>query len=392
VDTLHTVLNRGCSIWDRDCVPASEFAKRLERIRSGMKEHSLDLLLVYGDSWKFGNLSFVSHFMPKNRGALAVIPVDGSPALVVQEPDRNNPFSRSLTWIEEVHSTGQFAIGLGRVLDSRGITPKRMGLVSVREQLGIRQWNSLFKDVESAERVDSTAWFEALRQAKTATEVKLIQTAADFLKESVAALGSEAEAGRKEYEIMASAERAARGRGAEDFRFVLANANDPQVGLRPASDTVLQSGDTLLVAVAGSYQRYWAELGQTLSVRTPTSLALKGHQHALGLFKSLEQALRTNVDPGSLEAVARNCLPAGAAVDGALSYGLGNGLGLDLVEAPLLGVREQPTLVQGMVLTLRACVHGADCGSGLIARPFEVTPQGVRPMVALSTDVLVTSQ
>jgi Xaa-Pro aminopeptidase len=390
VDTLHTVLNRGCSMWDRDGVPASEFAKRLERIRSGMKEHSLDLLLVYGDSWKFGNLAFVSHFMPKNRGALTVIPVDGPPALVVQEPDRNNPFSSSLTWLEEVHSTGQFAIGLARVLASRRITPKRVGLVSVREQLGIRQWNSLFKDVEHAERVDSTAWFESLRREKTATELKLIHTAADFLKGSVASLRSEAGAGRKEYEIMASAERAARGRGAEDFRLLLANADEPQVGLRPASDTVLQSGDTLLVVVAGSYQRYWAELGQTLSVGTPSRAAAKGHELASGLFKALQQALRTNVDSGSLEAVARKCLPAGAAADSALSYGLGNGLGLDLVEAPLLGVGEQPTLVEGMVLTLRACVHAADCGSGLIARPFEVTPGGVRPLVELSTDVLVT--
>ncbi|TAJ98716.1 MAG: hypothetical protein EPO39_17585, partial [Candidatus Manganitrophaceae bacterium] len=113
METLHTVLNRGCSIWDRERLPEDEFRNRLGQVRRGMKERDVDLLLVYGDSWRFGHLAFVSHFIPKNRGALVVIPLEGEPALVVQEPSRNNPFSKTLTWIDEVRSAMQLAPALG---------------------------------------------------------------------------------------------------------------------------------------------------------------------------------------------------------------------------------------------------------------------------------------
>ena len=138
MDTLHTVLNRGCSIWDRTRMPEEELRRRLNHIRAGIKERNIDLLLVYGDSWKFGNLAYVSHFIPKNRGAMAVIPIDGEPALVIQEPSRNNPFSSTLTWMQETRSVGKFAQGVSEALKARGLKPKRVGLVGVEEQLNIR--------------------------------------------------------------------------------------------------------------------------------------------------------------------------------------------------------------------------------------------------------------
>ena len=126
MDTLHTVLNRGRSVWDRARLPQDEFRRRLGAVRAGMKEREVDLLLVYGDSWKYGNLAYVSHFIPKNRGALAIIPIEGEPALVIQEPGRNNPFSSTLTWIQEVHSVGKFAQGVGEAIKVRSLKPKRL--------------------------------------------------------------------------------------------------------------------------------------------------------------------------------------------------------------------------------------------------------------------------
>ena len=152
MDMLHTVLNRGCSTWDRKRMPEAEFRHRLSRVREGMKGQGVDLLLVYGDSWRFGHLAFVTHFIPKNRGALAVVPLEGEPALVVQEPSRNNPFSKTLTWIDEVHSVGKFSQGLGEALKNRNLKPKKVGLVAVEAQLNIREWDGLAKLFAGAER------------------------------------------------------------------------------------------------------------------------------------------------------------------------------------------------------------------------------------------------
>ena len=37
MDTLHTVLNRGCSIWDQTRMPEEELRRRLNQVRAAMK-------------------------------------------------------------------------------------------------------------------------------------------------------------------------------------------------------------------------------------------------------------------------------------------------------------------------------------------------------------------
>ncbi|MEE9568927.1 MAG: M24 family metallopeptidase, partial [Candidatus Binatia bacterium] len=351
MDTLHTVLNRGCSIWDRSLVPKEEFQNRLEQIRKGMRERSLDLLLVYGDSWKLGNLAYVSHFMPKNRGALAIIPSAGEPALVVQEPDRNNPFSRTLTWIGEVISTGQFAQGLTRVLKARGLQPKRVGLVTVEEQLGARQWTGLIKILEGVEMVHCRDLVGTLRLTKSSGEVALVKKSAEILTQAFSLLNKELRPERKEYEIMALAERVARGQGAEDFRFLIARSSQPEVGLRPVGPTPIAKGEGILISMAMSYQRYWAELGQTYFLGKPGKDVVESHRMAKKLYLKLQEGLKAGTRANSADSWISDSLTSASARDCARAYGVGNGIGLDLVEEPVLEKEGSPEISEGMVLT-----------------------------------------
>jgi len=70
------------------------------------------------------------------------------------------------------------------------------------------------------------------------------------------------------------------------------------------------------------------------------------------------------------------------------SYGLGNGVGLDLTEEPYLGTEGTTEIKPGMVLTLRACFSGDDCGSALISRPCLVTDSGVESLVREEDDLI----
>ena len=388
MDTLHTVLNRGCSIWDRSLVPEEEFQDRLEQIRKGMRERSLDLLLVYGDSWKLGNLAYVSHFMPKNRGALAIIPFAGEPALVVQEPDRNNPFSRTLTWIGEVISTGQFAQGLTRVLKARGLQPKRVGLVTVEEQLGARQWAGLIKDLEGVETVHCGDLVGTLRLIKSSGEVALVKKSAGILTQAFSLLKKELRPERKEYEIMALAERVARGQGAEDFRFLIARSSQLEVGLRPVGPTAIAKGEGILISMAMSYQRYWAELGQTYFLGKPGKDVIETHRMAKKLYLKLQEGLKAGMKANSADSWISDSLTSASARDCARAYGVGNGIGLDLVEEPVLEKEGSPEISEGMVLTLRVCLQGKECGSALLATPYRVTSSGLESMGDIGTELI----
>ena len=387
MDTLHTVLNRGCSIWERDSLSEREFRVRLDNIKAGMKERGVDLLLVYGDSWRYGHLAFVSHFIPKNRGALAAIPLAGEPALVVQEPSRNNPFSKTLTWIDEVRSVGQFAQGLGDALKARQLKPGRVGLVSVEQQLNIREWNGLMKTLEGAELSDLSDLLISLRLVKSAAEQTLVKKSASILERALEFLRRELRAGRKEHEIAAVAEREARRQGVEDFRCMLARSAEPDIGLRPPGPAAVDKGERLLVAMAASYQRYWAEIGRTFFLGKPSPESSKSHDLAKGLFRRLVEGAKV----GSSSAVAATFLsevPV-AARNSLVAYGLGNGIGLDMSEAPFLGREDSVKLQPGMTLTLRVCFSGKECGSALISRPFLMSEKGLQPLVGPVEDPLL---
>lgn len=363
-----------------------EFRARLTRVRERMKERGVDLLLVYGDSRRYGHLAFVSHFMPKNRGALAVIPLAGEPALVVQEPSRNNPFSKTLTWIEEVRSVGQFAQGLTDALKARSLQPQNVGLVAVEEQLNIREWSALAKALQGSQFSDCGDLLTSLRLIKSSTELALLRETSRILSETLSLFEKELRPGRKEYEIMALLDREARRQGAEDFRFLLARSSEPHVGLRPAGSASIHKGEGLLVLVAASYQRYWAELGRSFCIGDPPLELVECSSLANGIFRRLMGGVKAGSRPTQSELL--NEVPSPSARDSLQAYGLGNGVGLDLAEEPLLGSDGKVEIKPGMTLTLRVCLHGRDCGSALISRPFMVTAGGLESLVKPVDDLI----
>ena len=391
MDTLHTVLNRGCSVWDQSRIPLNEFQQRLAQVREGMRGRGVDLLLVYGDSWRFGHLAFVSHFMPKNRGALAVIPLEGEPALIVQEPDRNNPFSRSLTWMNEVHSVGQFARGLDAVIKARGLQPKVVGLVSVEEQLGVRQWTELFKGLDGIKRVACSEILASLRLVKDSHEENLLRQSCGILQEALSLLKSELRAGQRENEVMALVDHAVRRRGAEDFRFMIARSSQPDIGLRPAGSAILATGEAILVVMAASYQRYWVELGQTLCVGHASQEVVAGYKSATALFRRFAEGLTAGADAQFTNRCLEESGVSAAGRSSIIAYGAGNGIGLDLVEKPLLGVDRGVTIRDGMILTLRVCLQGRQCGSALISRPYRVTSRGLELLVSEGEELVTVA-
>lgn len=380
IDTLHTVLNRGCSLWDRKKIPQTEFRQRLDRVRQAMRERAVDLLLVYGDSRRYGHLAFVSHFIPKNRGALAVIPLEGEPALVVQEPGRNNPFSKTLTWIDELHSAGKYSQGLVEALKNRDLKPKKVGLAAVEEQLNIREWDGLVKLLEGAEFCDLSDHLSSLRLVKSPSELALLRATSRILEQALSLFGKELRPGQKEYEIMAIVEREARRQGVEDFRSLIARSSQPQVALRPAGPAPIQRGEALLVSVAASYQRHWAELGRTFCLGKAPEELVKSHSLARDIFGKLTAGIRAGAYAGAAGEWLKE-IPSPAARDSLQQYGLGNGIGLDLTEKPFLERGGAGEIQPGMALTLRVCLFGSGAGSALIARPFVVNADGVESLV-----------
>src|SRR5581483_7372807 len=102
MQTLHTVLKRGGLVWVQDDVPPALFPPRLALVQEAIAAHGHDAWLVYGDAYRYGDLAYLSHFLPRVRGALLLVPRSGAPTLLVACGSRDIPAAKTLTWIDDV--------------------------------------------------------------------------------------------------------------------------------------------------------------------------------------------------------------------------------------------------------------------------------------------------
>src|SRR3954447_26370096 len=100
--TMHTVLKRGALVWVRDTGPPELFPPRLARVQQAIAAAGHDAWLVYGDALSYGDLAYLTHFLPRVRGAVVLVPREGAPSLLVAVGSRHNTGAKTLTWVDDV--------------------------------------------------------------------------------------------------------------------------------------------------------------------------------------------------------------------------------------------------------------------------------------------------
>jgi Xaa-Pro aminopeptidase len=131
--------------------------------------------------------------------------------------------------------------------------------------------------------------------------------------------------------------------------------------------------------VAASYQRYWSELGDTFCLGEPGKHVVASHELAKQVFERLLRDIRVGAALPSAEACL-NGVASAAVRESLTAYGLVNGLGLDLTEAPDLAGTPGGGLQPGTTLTLRACMTTEDGAYALVSRPYVATKTGLDPL------------
>jgi len=114
---------------------------------------------------------------------------------------------------------------------------------------------------------------------------------------------------------------------------------------------------------------------------------VKAHGLAKNIFRKLIESVKVGASAGAIGEWLKE-VPSAPVRDSLLSYGLGNGLGLDLTEAPFLGPEGAVKFEAGMSLTLRVCLAGKECGHGLISQPFVIGESGLQPLVQPVEDLV----
>jgi Xaa-Pro aminopeptidase len=352
VQTQHSVLKRGGLYWDREALPPSLYEDHLKQVQAAIAEAGDDAWIMYGDAQRYGAVAYTSHFLPRARSAIVLVPRSGEPTLLASVGARDVPAAKTLTAIEDVRPFVRLPREAIRLLMERGLGQKQVGLVGVRNQLSAAEWDAISSELPEIHWEHRDAAFDQLRAAKASEEQAVIRKAAEVVEAGLQTAADAFKPGATVRQALAAVDKTMRYAGAEDVKLLVGLGNG---SLRPASDAALDAGQSISLLAAAEVQRYWAE-----SARTYNGSAALAEQ----AVEAMATAARPGVTAGSLADAARAVLSSATGWTDTSGdvYGFGHSIGLDLEEPPFLQTGSTAALVEGAALALHVVLPGSIAG------------------------------
>jgi Xaa-Pro aminopeptidase len=352
VQTQHSVIKRGGLYWDRETVPPSLYEDHLKRVQAAVAEAGDDAWILYGDAQRYGAVAYASHFLPRARSAVVLVPRSGEPVLLASVGARDVPAAKTLTAIEDVRPFVRLPREAIRLLMERGLGQKQVGLVGARDQLSAAEWEAISSELPEIHWEHRDADFDRIRAVKAGQEQAVIRKAAEVVDTGLRTAAEAFKPSMTVRQALAAVDKAMRYAGAEDVKLLVGLGSG---SLRPASDTSIAAGQSISLLVAAEVQRYWAE-----AARTYNGSATLADQ----AVDAMAVAAKPGVTAGSVADAARAVLSSatGWTDTSADVYGFGHAIGLDLEEPPCLEPGSDAVLVEGAAVALHVVLPGSIAG------------------------------
>ena len=199
----------------------------------------------------------------------------------------------------------------------------------------------------------------ALRTRKTSEEVERIRTALRLSERVLEEILEELEPGITEREVAARFEYAFKQRGASGASFptIALFGSRSSLPHGEPGDRALQMGDVVLFDFGCRLDGYCSDLTRTYVFGTIPGAWL---EDIYALTHTAQQraieAVRAGISCQDLDAVARSLI-AEAGHGDHFGHGLGHGVGIEIHEAPRVGIHSDTTLEPGMVITIEPGVY-----------------------------------
>ena len=377
MQTLHTVLKHGGLFSDWDLLPRPMFEDRYARVQAAIAAAGDDAWLIYGDAQRYGDVDYVSHFVPRLRSVLVLVPKTGKPDILCSIGSRDVPASKILTWFEEMRPYTRLPGEAVKLVNDRSLGAARIGLVGTRVSLPIAEWNAIAAELPNVIWIDRDAEFAALRSTKDAAEDVALRRSADAVAAALREAGKALRPGRTVRAATAEIDRALRFAAAEDIRILIENGAGN--GLRPPDETLLTAGATVLLHVQAEIQRYWAQASKTFVLGTASDAQRALIERAEGALAAMQSAVRGGAKASAVAAAAKQAL-GDELFAAAQTYGLGSGIGLDSHEPPLIAIDSTETIPDNGAVSLHVVLHaggyGAVAGNTILIRNGAAAPLG----------------
>jgi Xaa-Pro dipeptidase len=277
------------AVWEQ--FSKQEYARRYTALRSKMREHKLDAVIVPGgpSHWSFGAgmLWLTGHFEWHALCCYVLVPLDGDPTMIYSMGGTHAEAVRRqvAVAVQDVrHSrNGRYADVMVERLRELKLERARIGLMEIDPRHGdylpVNQYNVLRESLPDAELVFTTNFLHELVVIHSEEELDCVRKAGVLCQRAMEAMVTRARPGVKEYELRAAA-GAAILEGGGDIDFLIIGStpmDDPAMvfGNPRPSSRVLKKGDIINMELAAGYRGYTAQIGSPITLGEPTEMVRK---------------------------------------------------------------------------------------------------------------------
>ncbi len=237
------------------------------------------------------------------------------------------------------------------------------------------------------ELVASGGLVERLRLVKDAGELARIEAACEIADVALAQVKEQITARPSESELAAELEREMRRRGASAASFETIVASGPN-GARPharPTDRVIEPGELVVIDFGAVVDGYHSDMTRTLCAGAPSDELRELIEAVFAAQRAGVRAVKPGVSGAEVDRACRESLES-TGLGEAFLHGTGHGVGLEVHEAPSLGLGSADILVSGSVVTVEPGAYLPEVGGARIEDTVVVTDTGARALTKSTKD------
>jgi len=361
--TMHPTLLIGPGDWDPQRIPRQDYDERLATL---WRDHpNATGAIVYGNARDHAALAYFTHFTPKLEAAIALIPRNGEPKMLIGGGVNMLPAAKPLTFISTLaplRDAAKTIADWAAALDAGG-SLVLLGADAMPYELR----RAIDRTLGGRRMEDGDAAVRARMRHKSAGEIEVLRGACAILDHSVAGFREAIRKGEGVTDCILAAEHTAVQHGAQDVRSLFSLDNGRT--LRPFDIPVARRCDPLQAYLAVRHDGYWADA----FVRVSTQDDTLGDQ-AAKILEAMVAGMKPRMSAKALHQLAD--AERGMHAPHPLAEPIfGSSIGLSLDEPPLLMRDSGSPLEAGAVYSLRGGITDA-AGGAVVSAMVLVSEHG----------------
>ncbi|MFH5184872.1 M24 family metallopeptidase [Paenibacillus sp. TAB 01] len=351
---------------------------RIDKLRLVMQEKGLKALLITNAT----NRLYMTGF----TGSAGYVLITDTKAYLLTDFRYMTQAPQQAPAYEVVEHAPKAMDTVKQLLDQQGL--KKVGFE--QNDLTYGTYLATAQALSGIELIPTDGLVEQLRLIKDASELAVMQEAADLANRTFTHILNFLKPGAKELDIALEIEMFVRKNGAAStsFETIVASGERSALPHGKASDRILQSNEFVKMDYGAYYKNYCSDITRTVVLGKPTDKHKEIYNIVLEAQLEALDKIRPGMTGKEADALCRDVITRYGYGD-YFGHGTGHGLGLEIHEEPRLSRLGHTVLTPGMTVTVEPGIYLPGFGGVRIEDDIVITDTGIKIITQSSKDFIV---